>query len=164
MQYWNLEDKFIIKFLLQLVLWEEGHTTEISEVGAEYLFNEFFGKWKAFVASKTFPPPLFFFFFQAKAVQQSGTEGQSLNTVCCATWFWSRAQACDWQHSLSQQGDLVRGDRATFLSLFLKLQKVWDWQPWKNKSPVLFAKKKDGRTIIIKSSPTVLCPVVSGLL
>lgn len=97
-------------------------------------------------------------------MQQSGTEGQSLNTVCCATWFWSRAQACDWQHSLSQQGDVVRGDRATFLSLFLKLWKVWDWQPWKNKSPVLFTEKKDGRTIIIQFSPTVLCPFVSGLL
>lgn len=68
MQYWNLEDKFIIKFLLQSVLWEEGHTTEISEVGAEYLFNEFFGKCKAFVASKTFffPTPLFFFFSFSK--------------------------------------------------------------------------------------------------
>lgn len=32
MQYWNLEDKFINKFLLQLVFWEKGHTTEISEV------------------------------------------------------------------------------------------------------------------------------------
>lgn len=44
MQYWNLEDKFVIKFLLELVRWEEGHTTEIFEVGVEYLFNEFFGK------------------------------------------------------------------------------------------------------------------------
>lgn len=44
MQYWKMEDKFIIKFLLQLVLQEEGHTTEVFEVGVEYLFNEFFGK------------------------------------------------------------------------------------------------------------------------
>lgn len=44
MQYWNLEQKWILKCLLQLVLWEEGHTTEISEIGVEYLFNEFFGK------------------------------------------------------------------------------------------------------------------------
>lgn len=96
------------------MLWEEGHTTEISEIEVELLFNEFFGEWTHLLLAK---PNLFLFSFQAKAVWQSGTEDQSLNTVFSAAWFWSRAQACHWQHSQSQQGDLVRRDRATHLPI-----------------------------------------------